>query len=310
MSPRYFRLYLGKNAIYADECFSNNFIGVDFDISADLSGRLPDSFKQFNQVWVPWLLEHHPEKSRISDGLACGMTWSLAKYIDTGDYVFCPDGKGGYRVARVTGDYYYAEGTNLRHRRPVEWMNLEVPRLQLSEELYRSIRGPGTLVYITGFDVEVQRILSGNATRPTLTVDQTDVEDPMSFALESHLEDFLIGNWNQTEFGRDYAIYEDGDISGKQLQVDTGRLDILAISKDKSQLLVIELKKGKASDQVVGQILRYMDYVQEELAGPSQTVRGVIVALNDDLNIRRALSAAKADIDFYRYEVRFNLKKT
>ena len=31
-------------------------------------------------------------------------------------------------------------------------------------------------------------------------------------------------------------------------------MDILAISKDKSELLVVELKKGRASDVVVGQI--------------------------------------------------------
>ena len=34
-------------------------------------------------------------------------------------------------------------------------------------------------------------------------------------------------------------------------------MDILAIKKDKSELLVIELKKGRASDAVVGQTLRW-----------------------------------------------------
>ena len=43
-------------------------------------------------------------------------------------------------------------------------------------------------------------------------------------------------------------------------------MDILAISKDKSELLVIELKKGRASDVVVGQIQRYMGFAQYELA--------------------------------------------
>ena len=43
-------------------------------------------------------------------------------------------------------------------------------------------------------------------------------------------------------------------------------MDILAISKDKSELLVVELKKGRASDVVVGQIQRYMGFAQYELA--------------------------------------------
>jgi restriction system protein len=71
---------------------------------------------------------------------------------------------------------------------------------------------------------------------------------------------------------------------------------------------VVELKKGRTSDSVVGQIQRYMGYVKEELAEPNQKVRGVIIALEDDLRIKRALSVT-SNIDFYRYEVRFNLMK-
>jgi restriction system protein len=85
-------------------------------------------------------------------------------------------------------------------------------------------------------------------------------------------------------------------------------MDILAIKKDKSQLLVVELKKGTASDAVVGQVLRYMGYVKQELAEPNQGVKGVIIALDDDTRIRRAL-AMTPDISFYRYEVSFKLNK-
>ena len=68
----------------------------------------------------------------------------------------------------------------------------------------------------------------------------------------------------------------------------------------------MELKKGRASDTVVGQILRYMGYVQEEILEQGQTVRGVIVALEDDVRIRRALAIVD-NINFYRYEVSFRL---
>ena len=74
-------------------------------------------------------------------------------------------------------------------------------------------------------------------------------------------------NWKQTELGRIYDIYEeDGELVGQQYPSDTGPIDILAISKDKKTILVVELKKGRASDNVVGQIQRYMGYVLEELA--------------------------------------------
>jgi restriction system protein len=82
----------------------------------------------------------------------------------------------------------------------------------------------------------------------------------------------------------------------------------LAISKDKKELLVLELKKGRASDVVVGQIQRYMGYVKDALAEKGQTVRGVIIAHEDDPRIRRALSVAQG-IDFYTYQSSFKLQK-
>ena len=66
--------------------------------------------------------------------------------------------------------------------------------------------------------------------------------------------------------------------------------------------------EGRASDVVVGQIQRYMGYVLGELAEEGQSVKGVIIALEDDLRIRRALQVAN-NIDFYRYEVSFKLNK-
>jgi len=58
----------------------------------------------------------------------------------------------------------------------------------------------------------------------------------------------------------------------------------------------------------VGQTLRYMSYVQQELAEEGQTVQGVIIAHEDDQKIRRALTMTPG-IVFYRYQVSFKLGK-
>lgn len=71
---------------------------------------------------------------------------------------------------------------------------------------------------------------------------------------------------------------------------------------------MVELKKGRVSDNVVGQIQRYMGFVLEELVEDGQTVRGAIIALEEDLRIKRALSVTN-NIDFYRYQVSFKLFK-
>lgn len=125
--------------------------------------------------------------------------------------------------------------------------------------------------------------------------------------LEKYLEDFLVSNWSNTLLGKDYDIYEENGVPiGQQYMSDTGPLDILAISKDRKTLLVVELKKGKVSDKVVGQIQRYMGFVKEELLEPGQQVRGAIIGLDDDRRVQRALAVTQG-IDFYRYEVDFKL---
>ena len=95
---------------------------------------------------------------------------------------------------------------------------------------------------------------------------------------------------------------------GKQYPSDTGKIDILAVSKDGKEILVVELKRGRISDVVVGQIQRYMGYIQDELAEKDQKVSGVIIALEDDLRLRRALQVTQ-NISFMTYEVKFKLNK-
>jgi restriction system protein len=179
----------------------------------------------------------------------------------------------------------------------------------MSDQLKNSTGSIGTVSDITKYADELEKLISGIRPPTLVSTDQT-VEDPAIFALEKHLEDFLVQNWKQTELGKHYDIYEeDGELVGQQYQSDTGPIDILAISKDKKELLVVELKKGRVSDSVVGQIQRYMGYVQEELAEEGQKVKGVIIALEDDLRIKRAL-AVTTNIEFYKYQVSFRLYKS
>lgn len=65
---------------------------------------------------------------------------------------------------------------------------------------------------------------------------------------------------------------------GRQMVLEgCGRLDLLAEDLDSGDLVVIEVKRGLGSDQVVGQITRYMGWVKKHLAN-DRKVRGTIVA--------------------------------
>jgi restriction system protein len=299
---------LGKKSMHAQECREGGFIGGDWGINTDLSNDLPEDWRAFNKKFIPVFLEGNPGKTRVAAGLACGMLHTICKGIKSGDIVLSPDGKGAYYVGEVTSDYQYAPGGILPHRRSVNWYSHQVDRETMSQPLKNSTGSIGTVSDVSKYAEEIEQLLEGKAP-PSLIVSDESVEDPTAFALEKHLEDFLVHNWAATELGKSYDIFsEDGELVGQQYPSDTGPIDILALSKDGKELLVVELKKGRASDVVVGQIQRYMGYVLEELAEPGQTVRGVILALEDDVRLQRALKVTN-NIDFYRYQVSFRLLK-
>jgi restriction system protein len=305
----YYRVMLGRKSVHAETCFAESFIGTDFEVNQDLTNELTENWRDFNAKFRDIFKSNHPDKTNVGAGLACGFLWTVSKGIKLGDIVLCPDGSGTYHVGEISSNYFYHPGGILPHRRNVKWMAKHVEREAMSDMLKKSTGSIGTVSNITGYAQELESLIAGEYKSPIISTDAT-VEDPSEFALEKHLEDFLVQNWKQTELGKDFDIYEeDGELVGQQYQSDTGPMDILAIKKDKSQLLVVELKKGRASDAVVGQVLRYMGYVKQELAEPNQSVKGIIIALDDDTRIRRAL-AMTPDISFYRYEVSFRLTKS
>lgn len=304
---QYNRIMLGKGGMYVAQCVKEGYIGVDFDIYQDLSSSLPENWKDFNKQFIPIFQQAKPDKSKVAAGLACGMLWTVCKGLQIDDIVITPDGNGQYYVGRITGGYYYVEGAILPHRRRVEWRPNKIARADMSSELQHSSGSVGTCCNISDYAAEIDSLINVHAT--VLTCTNSDVEDAVEFAMEKHLEDFLIKNWKSTPLGTKYNIYEDeGVVIGQQYPSDTGPIDILAKSKDGKVLLVIELKKGRASDVVVGQIQRYMGYIKEEVAESNQTVKGVIIGLDADAKLKRALAVTN-NIEFYRYKIDFKLIK-
>ena len=304
---KYNRIMLGKGGLFIEECIADGYIGADFEINEDLSNNLPDSLKAFNARYIPTYLNSHTDKTKVGAGLACGMLWTICRGLELNDVVISPDGNGEYHVGHISGGYYYAPGTNLPHRRRVTWSTTKIARENMSEQLRHSTGSIGTCCDITQYAEEIEMLIKNPDN--TVFCSNPDIEDAAEFAMEKHLEDFLIKNWAHTPLGKYYKIYEeDGKIIGQQFPSDTGPIDILAKSKDGKTLLVIELKKGRTSDVVVGQIQRYMGYVKEELAEPGQQVKGVIIGLEADNRLKRALSVT-TNIEFYAYHINFKLNK-
>ena len=307
--PNYYKVMLGKGSQYAAQGLAGGFIGVDYEIPQDLTGHLPDDWREFNREFVPVYLAGHPDKTKIAAGLACGALWTVCKEIQEGDIVLTPSGEPGlYCVGNVVGGYSYHAGEVLPHRRTISWRPDKLKREDMTQELKNSSGGVGTVINLSRYRSELEQLITGQPGAVTIVEDEL-VADIQAFQLEKHLEDFLVHNWAATDLGQKYDIYtdEDGALVGQQFRTDTGPLDILAISKDKTELLVVELKKGRVSDVVVGQILRYMGCIKTEKAEDGQTVKGAIISLEDDLRIRNALKMVP-NVSFYTYQISFKLK--
>ena len=97
---------------------------------------------------------------------------------------------------------------------------------------------------------------------------------------EKNLEDFVEQQLDVIETG--LCLVQ------RQLSTPAGRLDLLC--KDAlGNYVVVEIKKSKGTDQVVGQILRYMGWVKEEY--PKSNVRGIVIVAKKDDALRYAIKA-------------------
>jgi len=78
-----------------------------------------------------------------------------------------------------------------------------------------------------------------------------------------------------------------------------GRSDLICLDES-GDLVVIELKRGMTSDETIGQVLRYVGWVRENIAAEGQNVHGWIIAGDYDEHLRLAASAANVRLVLIR----------
>lgn len=306
---RYFRVSLGEQGKDSAQAFTEGWIGTGWMAGIDLTNELPETHAQFRRKFNPIILESGEVTTPVAAGLACGMTFTVAAFMKPGDIVLSGKPNGDYQVGKVTGDYYYAQGQPQPHRRPVEWFPYLIKKAYLSPQLRKSFSIGTVQAWLDyedeekqkAFEEELGRLAAGNF--PDQNVVKT-FDEEIRFHAEQELEDFLETHWKKTSFAADY------DFVARQMTLDdAGRLDILAKSKDGKEYLIIELKLGRASDRVVGQLQSYMGYfLSSGYCANGETVRGVIIGSSEDPKIRHALKVTN-NIEFYVYEMQFNMKK-
>jgi hypothetical protein len=123
------------------------------------------------------------------------------------------------------------------------------------------------------------------------------------FAYEADLKNYLAQNLQSIEPG--LVLYEEEGVTGIEYSVGGRRIDILAVAKD-GAYVVIELKVSRGYDRVVGQLLRYMAWVHNNM-DTKLPVRGYIVAkdITEDLKLAASLLP---NVKLVEYEIKFSVR--
>ncbi len=183
--------------------------------------------------------------------------------------------------------------------------------LSTSHQLRNGLRKQGWTVQETPTDVriippETTAFEAVEAVLGESEGDEADTEEA-SFGLEAQLRDFLAQNMNAIDVGgRKLRLYVDQTgRDGIEFPTAVGRIDILGIDES-GDFVVFELKRARSPDHAIGQLARYMGWVQNTI-GKGKEVTGVIVAKEISEGLRYAASAMPK-VTLFEYEVDFHLK--
>lgn len=157
------------------------------------------------------------------------------------------------------------------------------------------------------YDESHQADIVGSGAETSTPESDDPMDDVQEFVLEQYLEEFLVSNWARIDFGRRLTMWSPDARSARQFDASPiGRIDFLCLDPDSDALVVVELKRGKSSDAVVGQTLRYIGWVARELARPGQPVEGLIVVGEPDQRLLYAAAAVPTvAVMQYRIDFRF-----
>ena len=127
------------------------------------------------------------------------------------------------------------------------------------------------------------------------------------FASERDLQNYLVKDLGG-RLEKGLKLYEeDGVPLGYEYPAGKRRIDILAVDSD-DNLVAIELKVSRGHEKVVGQLLYYLGWIENNLAKDNQKVRGIVIAKEITDEIRVACSRDAA-ISLYDYSMHFSLQK-
>lgn len=312
----YFREGAGRhpfNAIYRDRIIRDD---------------APDT-KTFREVMIFLLDESIPVRERVNgildqkggiyhiDGMGKGLVTSFLMDLDPQKYATWNNKTNmGLETLGLSPEFARGDNWGIKYDKIMEIiryikdLNPKLSFLETDHFLHWVSATDEGMKAVMAFDGEETCSIVSEATNQI-----SDERKNMEFIMEKYLEEFIENNFDKINFGQKLELYrdeQDEENYGRQYYTGiVGYIDLLAIDRDNKTFVVMELKKGKSSDQVIGQTLRYMGWVKENLTintYKEYDVRGIIISKEIDKNLEYAVRMLPKILNVLSYSVFFELK--
>lgn len=193
---QYNRIMLGEHGKYLADCLANNYIGANFLKDTNLSSSPFHQEEEWRKQQIDIYCKQNPEKSIQTARTSIGFLWTICFGLRKGDIVLASNGEGGYQVGEITGDYYFAEGNDLPHRRSVNWLAIVIARKSMSQKLQNSSGSIGTCCNLTKYAEEIDILMKGEkiSSSSPKTVEKTEKYKERS--LHKLLSNYLMAKRN------------------------------------------------------------------------------------------------------------------
>lgn len=195
----------GENEAVALE---KNLVTIGWNNLPDLS--TVESRKDLTELYE----SKFPDASKGKVSNHVGQLWAFCSRINVGDLVVLPlKTQSAIAIGRVTGDYQYRDdlGDSVKHIRPVEWIQTEMPRTTFDQDLLHSFGAFMTVCQIKRNSAEerINALIKGKRlpVELTPTEDENDLDDATSqlFDIEQAARDQILEHIQRRFAGHDLA---------------------------------------------------------------------------------------------------------
>jgi len=175
------------------------------------------------------------------------------------------------------------------------------PKSDGSEDLLYRVSHKKYLIYNNGKNILLpQNFQIKNIKENNLISENNNIDN------ENDLKNIVVNNLHLIE--NNLKLYEEDGIIGIEFPAGGRFIDILALDEN-NNYVVIELKYKRAYDRVIGQLLRYMNWIKKYMA-EDKIVRGIIIGNEITKDLYLACSGL-LNIELYEYNIpiKFNKKE-